>query len=148
MREPGGRPRAPRRRREDRDLVHAYLPDLASSLNNYSGQLAAVGRHTEALPPIEEAVKVYRDLAEAAPDAYLPALARSLITSAYLIVGDNRSQQLIQLILEAVEISDADETLGTVVSVLADERHHDTEAFDAAWQQVTGEPVPAQLLRE
>jgi hypothetical protein len=37
-----------------------------------------VGRRAEAVAPIEEAVGIYRRLAVAAPDAYLPDLARSL----------------------------------------------------------------------
>jgi hypothetical protein len=40
-----------------------------------------VGRRAEAVAPIEEAVGIDRRLAVAAPDAYLPDLARSLYTS-------------------------------------------------------------------
>lgn len=56
----------------------AFLPDLAASLNNRSNGLAGLGRHQEALGPIEEAVGIRRMLAEADPDAFLPDLARSL----------------------------------------------------------------------
>jgi len=56
----------------------AWLPALASSLNNLSVRLANAGRRDEALAAIEEAVGVYRSLAEANPSAYLPHLATSL----------------------------------------------------------------------
>ncbi|MDI5974067.1 tetratricopeptide repeat protein, partial [Streptomyces sp. SL13] len=56
----------------------AYLPDLASSLNNLSVRLGEVGRRAEGLTAIEEAARHYRTLAEANPDAYLPDLATSL----------------------------------------------------------------------
>ena len=48
------------------------------SLNNQSGRLADLGRREEALAAIEEAVAIYRQLAEARPDAFLPDLAMSL----------------------------------------------------------------------
>ncbi|MFJ9690408.1 tetratricopeptide repeat protein, partial [Streptomyces bacillaris] len=56
----------------------AYLPDLASALNNLSVRLGEVGRREEALGAVEEAVRHYRALAEASPDAYLPDLAMAL----------------------------------------------------------------------
>ena len=48
------------------------------SLNNQSSRLADLGRREEALAAIEEAVTIYRALAEARPDAFLPDLAMSL----------------------------------------------------------------------
>ena len=45
------------------------------SLNNQSGRLAELGRREEALAAIEEAAGIYRQLAEARPDAFLPDLA-------------------------------------------------------------------------
>ena len=56
----------------------AYLPDLASSLNNLGVRLADVGQRQAALAPAQEAVAIRRQLAEADPDAYLPDLAMSL----------------------------------------------------------------------
>ena len=44
-------------------------------MNNLSVRLAEVGRRGEALAPIEEAMQIYRRLAQAAPEAYLPDLA-------------------------------------------------------------------------
>jgi tetratricopeptide (TPR) repeat protein len=56
----------------------AYLPDLASSVNNLGNRLSEVGRREEALVPAEEAVTINRGLAEANPAAYLPGLAVAL----------------------------------------------------------------------
>jgi hypothetical protein len=56
----------------------AFLPDLATSLNNLSVRLGRLGRREDALAAIEEAVTAYRRLAEDRPDAFLPDLARSL----------------------------------------------------------------------
>jgi tetratricopeptide (TPR) repeat protein len=56
----------------------AFLPDLASSLNNQSLRLADLGRREEALAAIEEAVTIYRQLAAARPAAFLADLASSL----------------------------------------------------------------------
>jgi tetratricopeptide (TPR) repeat protein len=50
----------------------------ATWLNMLGMSLAQVGRPAEALPPTEEAVGVYRELAEAYPDRYRPDLALSL----------------------------------------------------------------------
>jgi hypothetical protein len=56
----------------------AYLPDLATSLNNLGQRLADAGLRQAALPPTQEAVTIRRQLAEANPDAYLPYLAMAL----------------------------------------------------------------------
>jgi tetratricopeptide (TPR) repeat protein len=47
-------------------------------LNNLGAMLSALGRREEALAPSQEAVAIYRRLAEANPAAYLPDLARGL----------------------------------------------------------------------
>ncbi|HEV3294509.1 MAG TPA: tetratricopeptide repeat protein, partial [Streptosporangiaceae bacterium] len=56
----------------------AYLPDLASALNNLGNRLANAGQRQAALAPAQEAADTYRQLAAAEPDAYLPALASAL----------------------------------------------------------------------
>ncbi|MEV6125139.1 tetratricopeptide repeat protein, partial [Streptomyces sp. NPDC052077] len=56
----------------------AYLPNLATSLNNLSNRLGEVGRRAEGLTAAEEALSHYRALANANPDPYLPDLATSL----------------------------------------------------------------------
>ena len=56
----------------------AYLPNLATSLNNLSGCQSETGDRAGALTSITEAVERYRELATANPAAYLPNLATSL----------------------------------------------------------------------
>ncbi len=54
----------------------AFLPDLASSLNNHAVRLGEVGQREEALEASVEAVTVYRDLAEARPMLSCPTWPR------------------------------------------------------------------------
>jgi tetratricopeptide (TPR) repeat protein len=64
-----------------RELVEvdpdAFLPDLASALNNLGIRYSEVGRRQDALAPTEEAVEIYRALAQDNP-AFLPDLASAL----------------------------------------------------------------------
>ena len=55
-----------------------HLPDLARALNIRSTCLRELGRRDDALAAIDEAITIYRPLAEATPDAFLPDLARAL----------------------------------------------------------------------
>ncbi len=52
--------------------------ELARVASNLGVRLSNLGRRLEALPPAEEAVKLYRELFEQNPDAFRPALATSL----------------------------------------------------------------------
>ena len=61
----------------------AYLPDLATSVNNHAIRLAEAGRRAEALLTPQEAVDLRRELAAGNRDAYLPDLATSLFNHAY-----------------------------------------------------------------
>ncbi|MER5399312.1 tetratricopeptide repeat protein, partial [Streptomyces sp. NPDC002599] len=65
----------------------AFLPDLATSLNNLSIDLGELGRREEALAAIEEAVTAYRKLADAHPDIHLAALEKSLQVLSWLQDG-------------------------------------------------------------
>ncbi|MBQ0990700.1 tetratricopeptide repeat protein [Micromonospora sp. H61] len=56
----------------------AFLPDLATSLNNLSVDLGALGRREDGLAASKEAVTIRRQLAAARPEAFLPDLATSL----------------------------------------------------------------------
>ena len=56
----------------------AYLPNLATSLNNLSLWQSETGNRAEALASITEAVAIRRELAATNPAAYLPNLATSL----------------------------------------------------------------------
>ncbi|MEU5130000.1 hypothetical protein AB0G96_28310, partial [Streptomyces mobaraensis] len=63
----------------------AYLPDLATSLNNLSIQLGEVGRREEGLTAIQEAVRIRRALAETKyPELLEAALQHSLEVTAWL----------------------------------------------------------------
>ncbi|QXJ23628.1 tetratricopeptide repeat protein [Actinomadura graeca] len=82
----------------------AFLPDLATSLNNQSGCLSDLGRREEALEAITEAVEVYRTLAEARPDAFLPDLAMSLNNQSNRLSDLGRREEALEAVTEAVEI--------------------------------------------
>ena len=56
----------------------AFLPDLATSLNNLGNRLSDLGRREDALAAAQEAVDIRRRLAAERPDAFLPDLATSL----------------------------------------------------------------------
>ena len=58
----------------------AYLPDLASSLNNLAIRLRETGDRQAALTPARRAVEIREELAQANPAAYLPDLAMSFGT--------------------------------------------------------------------
>src|ERR1019366_1283655 len=57
----------------------AFLPDLATALNNQSERLADLGRREEALAAIEEAATTYRALAQARPAVFAGRYASSLV---------------------------------------------------------------------
>jgi tetratricopeptide (TPR) repeat protein len=78
----------------------AFLPDLATSLNNQSLWLAALGRE-EALAAIEQAVTIRRQLAQARPDAFLPDLATSLRVLAYVLNALGRESKAMNAQAEA-----------------------------------------------
>ena len=70
----------------------AYLPNLATSVNNLATQLAGVGRRAEGLEAAQEAVTLYRELSEHMPEMYGPAAER-----AYLLLS------LLSLLSEAAD---------------------------------------------
>ncbi len=63
----------------------AFLPGLATSLNNQSGCLSGLGRREEALASASEAVTAYRDLAAARPAVFASRLKSSLSIMADLL---------------------------------------------------------------
>ena len=65
------------RLRELAESHRAFLPDLASALNNLGVRYSELGRREEALKPTEEAVGIYGELAKS-NRAFLPDLATSL----------------------------------------------------------------------
>lgn len=53
-------------------------PEVARLANHLAVCLSALGRRADALAPAQEAVALYRALAQRNPDAFQPALAMSL----------------------------------------------------------------------
>ena len=92
------------RRELARARPDAYLPDLATSLNNQSVCLADLGQREEALAAIEEAVTICRELARARPDAFLPDLAMSLNNQSNRLADLGRREEALAAIEEAVTI--------------------------------------------
>ena len=88
----------------------AYLPNLATSLNNLANTLSEQGdaeSRKEALTCAREAVKIRRQLGEQQPAAYLPDLAASLnnLANTLSAQGDAASrQEALTCAREAVKI--------------------------------------------
>ena len=81
------------RRRLAQTRPDAFLPDLATSLNNLGIRLSDLGRLEQALAASQEAVDIYRRLAQTRPDAFLPDLAMSIsVTSDVLFALDRRTE--------------------------------------------------------
>ncbi|MFB7470883.1 tetratricopeptide repeat protein [Kitasatospora sp. NPDC056184] len=82
----------------------AYLPDLASSLNNLAVRLAEVGRRQESLASAQEAATTYRQLARTNPDAHLPNLAIALNNLAVRLADVGRHQEALTSAQEALQL--------------------------------------------
>ncbi|MGW1339391.1 tetratricopeptide repeat protein [Streptomyces rubiginosohelvolus] len=80
----------------------AYLPGLATALNNLSVELAGVGRRAEGLTTIQEAVAIRRSLAKANPNAYLPDLATALNNCSNLLGEVGRRDEGLEAVQEAI----------------------------------------------
>ena len=81
----------------------AFLPDLASALNNLGNRYSELGRRQEALAPAEEAVQLYRELAGGNP-AFLPNLASALNNLGIRYSELGRRQEALAPTEEAVRI--------------------------------------------
>jgi len=78
--------------------------DLARSLSNLSNRLGELGRPEEALQAIQEAVELYRPLAEQRPEALRSDLAGSLNNLSIRLAELGRPEEALQAIREAVEL--------------------------------------------
>ncbi|MEL7216452.1 MAG: tetratricopeptide repeat protein, partial [Pseudomonadota bacterium] len=76
----------------------------AGTLSNLSNRLDALGRREEALAAIEEAMEIYRSLAAARPDAFLPDLAMSLNNLSGSLDALGHREEALSAINEAVTI--------------------------------------------
>ncbi|MEU6748106.1 tetratricopeptide repeat protein, partial [Spirillospora sp. NPDC046719] len=63
-----------------------------------------LGRHEEALDAISQAVQLYRQLADARPDAFLPELASALHNQAASFSGLERPEEALDAINQAVQL--------------------------------------------
>ena len=97
--------------RELAATVTALLLETASDeaekavfLNNLAIRLSDLGRREEALNAAEKAVRIYRQLAQARPDAFLPDLAMSLNNLANFLSGLGRREEALSAAEEAVRM--------------------------------------------
>jgi tetratricopeptide (TPR) repeat protein len=77
---------------------------LAGSLNDQSFWLSDLGRREEALAAAQEAVTIFRQLAQARPDAFLGGLARLLNTQSGRLSDLGRREEALAAAEEAVTI--------------------------------------------
>jgi tetratricopeptide (TPR) repeat protein len=85
---------------EDPDL----RANLAATLNNLANVLSRLGRREEALSKAQEAVRIYEQLAQARPDAFLPDLAMSLNNLAIRLSDLGQREEALSKAQEAVRI--------------------------------------------
>ncbi|GAA4239718.1 hypothetical protein GCM10022254_61010 [Actinomadura meridiana] len=85
------------------DRPVAFLPNLATSLNNQSNRLSDLGRREEALDAIEEAVRIRRRLVADRSNSFLPDLAGSLNNQSICLSDLGRHEEALETITEAVD---------------------------------------------
>jgi tetratricopeptide (TPR) repeat protein len=78
--------------------------ERAGALQMWGFALSALGRRAEALEATQEAVDLYRRLAQQNPDAFLPNLARSLNNLGKVLSEMGRRAEALEATQEAVEI--------------------------------------------
>ena len=76
----------------------------ATSLNNLGGRLSELGRREDALAAAQEATDIYRRLAAARPDAFLPVLAGSLNNLGAFLSELGRREDALAAAQEATDI--------------------------------------------
>ena len=91
------------RLRELSQSYPAFLPNLASALNNLGTRHRELGRRDEALQPTEEAVGFFRELSQSNP-AFLPGLASALNNLGPHFSNLGRREEALQPTEEAVGI--------------------------------------------
>src|ERR1019366_8988363 len=81
-----------------------FLPNLAMSLHNLANVLSGLGRAREALAQAEEAVRIYRQLAQQHSEAFLPDLALTLNSLATTLSDLGRFEEALVQAEESVRI--------------------------------------------
>ena len=79
-------------------------PEKARALGMLGYALSALGQHEQALTAAQEAADLYRGLAQAQPQAFLPDLARSLNNLGLMLSALGRREEALAATQEAVEI--------------------------------------------
>ncbi|MFN8546503.1 MAG: tetratricopeptide repeat protein [Candidatus Eisenbacteria bacterium] len=82
----------------------AFLPYLATSLNNLGNVLSELGRREDALEATKEATELDRRLATQRPDAFLPELAMSLNNLGNRLSELGRREDALEATKEATEL--------------------------------------------
>ncbi|MEV4296031.1 tetratricopeptide repeat protein, partial [Microbispora rosea] len=108
----------------------AYLPGLASTLNNLAIQVAESGRLDEGHQLAREALALHQTLAERDPDAYLPDLGRTLDNLAYVYVSAGRLDKALPLFQGT--LSDRERVLGPDHPDTLASRNNLAYAYEAA----------------
>jgi tetratricopeptide (TPR) repeat protein len=83
--------------------VGVFLPDLAMALSDLGNRFSEFGRRQEALPPVREAVSIYRDLARDNA-AFLPDLSMALNNLGGCFSELGRSREALEPTQEAVSL--------------------------------------------
>jgi tetratricopeptide (TPR) repeat protein len=91
-------------RRLSSSRPEAFLPDLATGLNNLGEVLRREGDAEEALVAAEEAVRIRRGLASSRPDAFLANLATSLNNLGINLAELGRLEESLAAVEEALEL--------------------------------------------
>ena len=86
------------------DMREQILDHLAARINTLGIRLSNLGRLEEALAASQEAVDIYRRLAQTRPDAFLPDLGMSLNNFCIRLSNLGRREEALAASLEAVDI--------------------------------------------
>jgi tetratricopeptide (TPR) repeat protein len=120
----------------------AFLPALATSLNNQSNRQSEMGQRAEALRSIAEAVAIRRKLAETNPDAFLPALAMSLNNQS------NRQSEMGQRAEALCSIAEAVAIRRKLAETNPDAFLPDLAMSCGVWGQILIELAPAEAAEK
>ncbi|MBL8291463.1 MAG: tetratricopeptide repeat protein [Bryobacterales bacterium] len=86
------------------DLPEDLQAERARLLNNYGNRLSDIGQREAALEAAREALEIYRQLAAARPDAFLPDLARSLSNYGNCLSDTGQREAALKAAREALQI--------------------------------------------